>query len=310
MHINDIKGLLNLLCVPYVTAKCEADFVCTALCKLGIVDAVISNDMDFIVLGCPIVIRNLIFKDDIVDVYYYDNILKNLNFNSNNLIELSLLLGCDYCNRIINIKNKYVYEIYKHFLSIDYMSYYLDDLNKYFVDNNILISDEIYNYIKYEKFTYNIDNINIEKMKSMLTVNISNNHELNLMINQTKDINNYDEGFNDISDTEISDTIGMTDININDLFLKCKYRLNDMYKDEHILNNVITYCTDKCFGLTKYLIIKKCHIICNKNINSRNKKINVYSSFEKKHKKHYYKHKTGYYHDLSNYRHSDKTFVY
>lgn len=240
-HINDIKGLLELFSIPYIEASCESDFVCTALCKLGIVDAVISNDMDFIVLGCPVVIRNLNFKDDTVDVYYYKNICKNLGFNSENLVELSMILGCDYCNRIINFKNKFVYDIYKHFNSIDLLKDNLDTLYKYFtLHNNMTLNSNIYSYIESESFNYD-NSVDINKIKSMFDIDL-NKTELMLLI--------------------------QNDIDLDNCFYKCKNALLDISSsDNKKLENCISYCMEKCSGLNKQLITKKCYIICDKPYN-------------------------------------------
>jgi 5'-3' exonuclease len=120
-HIKDIQYLLDLLRVPYINSKCESDIICASLCKLGIVDAVISNDMDFIILGSPLVIRNINFRSDEIDIYDYNNILNNLNLTQEKLVELSLLLGCDYCQRVVNINNKYVYDIFKLFDNLEHL---------------------------------------------------------------------------------------------------------------------------------------------------------------------------------------------
>lgn len=253
-HINDIKGLLNLFDIPYIESKCESDFVCTALCKLGIVDAVLSNDMDFIVLGCPVIIRNLNFKNDNIDVYYYNNICENLGLNSNNLTEISMILGCDYCNRIINIKNKYVYNIYSKFNNLEYLANNLNNLNLYFKENTIHISKEIIEYLENEPLALDTS-IDIKKIKSMFNINISL-AELELLI-----LNNID---------------------LSKCFSKCKNTLKTIYNNDKLYYNIIEYCYNKCYGLNTTLIEKKCSIICNRiqkttNTYNINKTTNTYN---------------------------------
>ena len=247
-HINDIKGLFNLFSIPYIESKCESDFVCTALCKLGIVDAVVSNDMDFIVLGCPVIIRNMNFKNDIVDVYYYDNICENLGVNNFNLIELSMLLGCDYCNRIINIKNKYVFDIYTKFNNLEYLVNNIDNLHTYFKENKINISDEILEYLEDEKLALDTS-ININKIKSMFDINISI-IELELLICNSIDLSNC--------------------------FTECKNTLNNLYHNDKLFNDIVDYCYNNCNGLNYQLINKKCALICNR-LNNLNTNINNYN---------------------------------
>ena len=240
-HINDIKYLFNLFNIPYIESKCEADIVCTVLCKLGIVDAVVSNDMDFIVLGCPIVIRNFNFKTDTVDVYNYKNIIDNLGLTSNNLVELSLLLGCDYSCRVINIKNKYVYDIYNMFKSLDGLIDNIDCLYDYYVNNNDIHTDkdndmEFLDYLKTESLVLDTT-ININKIKSLFNINMSYN-ELKLLI--------------------------INSIDLSNCFETCKSTLYKISHDNVMYNKIIDYCLNKCAGLNFVLINKKCSTICNK----------------------------------------------
>ncbi|KAJ1830291.1 Elongation of fatty acids protein 2, partial [Coemansia sp. RSA 2703] len=53
------KRLLKLMGVPHVTAPCEAEAECTALAKAGKVWAAASQDMDTLLFGAPVLLRNL-----------------------------------------------------------------------------------------------------------------------------------------------------------------------------------------------------------------------------------------------------------
>ena len=59
--------------ITHINADCEAEHYCSKLCKLELVDGVVSEDMDTIACGSKLVIRNFTYKDDFVDCYTLDN---------------------------------------------------------------------------------------------------------------------------------------------------------------------------------------------------------------------------------------------
>jgi 5'-3' exonuclease len=261
-HINDIKYLFDLFKIPYIESKCEADIVCTALCKLGIVDAVVSNDMDFIVLGCPIVIRNLNFKTDNVDVYNYENIINNLGLTSNNLVELSLLLGCDYSCRVINIKNKYVYDIYKMFKSLDGLIENIDCLYHYYVNNNHIHTNKhnvTDNVTDNDTDKHNVTDNDTEFLEYLRTESLALDTTIN--INKIKSLFNINMSYNELK------LLIVNSIDLSNCFETCKSTLYNISHDNVMYNKIIDYCLNKCTGLNFVLINKKCSTICNKTNN-------------------------------------------
>jgi flap endonuclease-1 len=98
--IKSTKQLLDYMGIPYIEANAEAEHICSKLSQLGIVDAVVSEDMDTIACGANIVIRNFSNRDDSVDVYYLKHILDDMNLNYNSFIDMCILLGNDYIQRI------------------------------------------------------------------------------------------------------------------------------------------------------------------------------------------------------------------
>ena len=57
-HINAAKELLGYFGVPCIVAQSEAESLCAVLCKKGIVDATISEDMDVLATGGCILLKN------------------------------------------------------------------------------------------------------------------------------------------------------------------------------------------------------------------------------------------------------------
>ena len=58
----DAKTLLRLMGVPVIEAPTEAEAQCAALAKAGAVRAAVSEDMDTLTFGAPIMLRNVFGK--------------------------------------------------------------------------------------------------------------------------------------------------------------------------------------------------------------------------------------------------------
>ena len=59
-HIDDLKLLFNFMGVSYFHPEGEAEAFASELCRIGYVDAVVSEDMDTLAYGCPVLIRSCI----------------------------------------------------------------------------------------------------------------------------------------------------------------------------------------------------------------------------------------------------------
>lgn len=99
------KYMLDILCIPYYQANGESDVMCAELCKRGVVDMCLSEDMDILTFGCPRLVKIIKGK-----VYFYSlpTILDNLSIEYNQFVEFCALLGCDYCKPI---RTKNVHEL-------------------------------------------------------------------------------------------------------------------------------------------------------------------------------------------------------
>ncbi|KAJ2720259.1 Elongation of fatty acids protein 2 [Coemansia sp. Benny D115] len=107
------KRLLKLMGVPYVTAPCEAEAECAALAKAGKVWAAASQDMDTLLFGAPVLLRNLTApaaRKLPIEEIHLDEVLKGLDFSQAQLIDMGILLGCDYCDSIRGVGPKSGYE--------------------------------------------------------------------------------------------------------------------------------------------------------------------------------------------------------
>ena len=106
-QLNDCRKLLDYMGVPYIDAPEEADSQCAWLAKQGLVDAVLTEDMDILTFGSPYVIRNLTsFKKKPIEISLND-IKNKFEWTQDQFIQFCVLLGCD-CYQIYDLfqKNK------------------------------------------------------------------------------------------------------------------------------------------------------------------------------------------------------------
>ena len=124
---------MNIL---YIEAPSEAEQLCSVLSRLDIVDGVISDDTDTLACGSRIILRNFNNKHDHVSFYNMNEILYELDINYEAFLDVCILLGTDYNNKIKNMNYKTAYTLIKKY-------------------GNIETITENTNY----KFHYNYDNI-------------------------------------------------------------------------------------------------------------------------------------------------------
>jgi len=121
-HNEEAKRLLRLMGVPVIEAPCEAEATCAALARAGLVFAAGSEDMDTLTLQTPVLLRRLTMaearKMPILEISL-DAVLKGLEFNINEFVDLCILLGCDYCDSIRGIGPKRALELMQTHRSIE-----------------------------------------------------------------------------------------------------------------------------------------------------------------------------------------------
>ena len=108
--INDVKTLLNLMGISYIHPEVgEGEAYASELCRMGVVDYVLTEDMDSLVYGCPKLVRNCVDKTvkrkGVVSIFDYDSIILKLGFNHDKFIDFCILCGCDYCSPVPKIGN-------------------------------------------------------------------------------------------------------------------------------------------------------------------------------------------------------------
>uniref|UniRef100_A0A8C7XEL6 Zgc:110269 n=1 Tax=Oryzias sinensis TaxID=183150 RepID=A0A8C7XEL6_9TELE len=97
----DCLEVLKHLGVPVVQAPGDAEGLCASLVRQGRAHAVASEDMDTLPFGANVLIRQLNAKKDSEIVEYsLPKLLEALRISLEELVDLCILLGCDYCDKI------------------------------------------------------------------------------------------------------------------------------------------------------------------------------------------------------------------
>eukprot|EP00760_Papus_ankaliazontas_P029687 PhM_4_TR4361/c0_g1_i1/m.74056/K04799/FEN1, RAD2; flap endonuclease-1 len=118
----DCKKLLRLMGIPVVQAVGEAEAQCVELCRAGKAWAVGTEDMDALTFGAPVMLRHLNYsqgQDKGIIEYHMNDVLEGLGLSQKEFIDLCILLGCDYTNKIPGIGPVKAYEGIKQFGSIE-----------------------------------------------------------------------------------------------------------------------------------------------------------------------------------------------
>ena len=98
--INKLRYFLDIMNIKHIKKNMEADIVCSKLSSSGLVDFVISEDMDHLTSGTHILLRDFNNRNNYVTMYNLDIALNTLNLTPNKWIDLCILFGCDYVSRI------------------------------------------------------------------------------------------------------------------------------------------------------------------------------------------------------------------
>ena len=139
----EVMRLVKLLGVPVFEAPCEAEATCAAMCKAGLVHGAATEDMDTLTFACPRLIRNLMApasqKKDIAE-YDFDKVLKGLDLDYNQFIDLCILCGCDYTDSIFGIGPVKALQLIREYKNIETILENIKD-KKYVVPENFMYKE-------------------------------------------------------------------------------------------------------------------------------------------------------------------------
>ena len=114
--IDSSKKLLTLMGIPYVEAKGEGEAQAAYLVANGDAYAVASQDYDCLLFGAKRVVRNLAVSSNLGNLEYYElnRVLKELNITREELIDMGILIGTDFCEGLKGVGAKTALKLAKN----------------------------------------------------------------------------------------------------------------------------------------------------------------------------------------------------
>ena len=193
-HIGQLKYFFNILNVKYIQAQCEADNICSKLCENDVVDMVLSDDMDLLVSGTTILLREFHIKCNNVIKYNLNEILNTLGMSNAQWVDFCILCGCDYLRRIPGMGPRKAFKFIKECGNIENVIETYTGYNKRYIlpeNYNFSKARELFNTTEFYFPEYNSIEVNI----------------LNEYVNQKVNINNYLLKYTNLSQRKINNRI-------------------------------------------------------------------------------------------------------
>jgi len=128
-QMDECRQMLDLMGIPYIDAPEEADSQCAYLARKGLVYGVLTEDMDILTFGSPLIVRNLASQKKKSNQISLSKILSQLKLTKEQFIEFCILLGCDYCDGLYDVKPEIIFKVYSKYLNIDDTIKSLQDSN-------------------------------------------------------------------------------------------------------------------------------------------------------------------------------------
>jgi flap endonuclease-1 len=137
----EARKIVEMIGLPYVQSPGEGEAQCSILAKLGLVDAVGTDDTDALVFGGPVMIRGLESLDtDEVKLrsYNLEKLLNGWNVTMDQFIDICILCGCDYSEKIKGVGPKKAFDFIKRFGNIEAVVRYIGKDPSYTIPENFL----------------------------------------------------------------------------------------------------------------------------------------------------------------------------
>lgn len=117
-QLDDCRQLLSIMGIPFIDAPQEADSQCAYLAKVGIADGVLTEDMDILTFGSPVIYKNLYSNKKSPKIIYLKDILKATNLTFDDFIKWCCLLGSDYAKGIIDLNYQQILDTFRQYHEI------------------------------------------------------------------------------------------------------------------------------------------------------------------------------------------------
>ena len=181
IHIKNAKHLFDLFGISYIEAPCEAETLLAYMSKNNYIDGCITEDMDILASGGRIFLKNFSAEKNFIEEYCLEGILENLQLNQSQFIDLCILCGCDYTQKIYGMGCLNAYKLIKKHNTIENVLEYIKTNAKYKVPDEFDFNGarNLFNIeIEQEFIQKNLVNIKINKPNLNELLNFLNNTQL------------------------------------------------------------------------------------------------------------------------------------
>lgn len=191
-HHKEAYDLLKLLGFMVIKSPGEAEEVCAFLQKSNIVDFTYSDDTDLIPLGCGKLLRSNGKSNTLTEVDL-EKILKGLDFNLDQFIDLCILCGCDYVSNIPKIKHKEALKLIKVYKNLENVCTFLSSngqpipIGFDYKNARKIFKSENYKCLENFNKISNLPVIDTENLRSFLLNRHFNKYYINKYINKFND---------------------------------------------------------------------------------------------------------------------------
>jgi hypothetical protein len=113
------KTLFQIMDVPYLAASGEAEATCAMLCRMGLVDAVLSEDTDVLNYKAPRFLHKLNMNQQTLVEIEYEDMLSRLELTEDQFLDFCILCGTDYNTNLPKIGPEKSFRLLKKHGSIE-----------------------------------------------------------------------------------------------------------------------------------------------------------------------------------------------
>lgn len=132
-QVEEVKKMLQEMGAKIIVAEHEAEATCARLCRAGLADWVVTEDFDAIPFGSPLMLRSFIWKSVVVydntyvandsqiigELISLDRILLQTRFHVQELVDLCILCGCDFCPPVKEMDLTKAYDLVCRYQSLE-----------------------------------------------------------------------------------------------------------------------------------------------------------------------------------------------
>lgn len=119
-EIKDVRNLIKIFGYQIIDSKEEADSELAVLSKKGVIDGVITDDLDILLFGGKNILKMFtVDKKKQIQEVDLDVLLKELDITQKQLIDIGIITGCDYCTKVKGIGPIKAYKLIKEYKSLD-----------------------------------------------------------------------------------------------------------------------------------------------------------------------------------------------